>query len=110
MIAWIVAGIVLLGCGLAGAGRQDDQSTSYQVGAALGAILLPLVVAGVLWKLGTTLARRRRPLLHPWMGIIAAVIGIIALFGRTSQERAEAAATVRPGSASTRAAAAPRSA
>ena len=40
MIAWIVAGIVLLGSGVAGAAR---------------------------------------PLLHPWMRLIAAVIGLVAV-------------------------------
>ena len=71
--------------------RLDGASGAEQAGYVFGTLFFTLAIAAILRLVYVKLVRRkaRLPFLSPWLFIIAAAIGLLALIGRVAGDLAE---------------------
>jgi len=70
--------------------RERDEETAFAIGAAFGSALFGLVVALIVRGV-YRLIRKDRPILSPWLLLIAGVVTFLALIGRVGRESEELA-------------------
>ena len=81
---------------LAGPPTVETDSGAEYAGAFVGGLLITLAIASVLRFVYVRFVRRGRPLLSPWLFVIAAFVGLLGKLGNLAEENEERATAAGP--------------